>query len=137
MEDKKTIIGLLSSVVEEYLRMRTDDFKDNIITGLSLGFSRVLAILVITMLLLIVLVVFAFAFIVLLGDAIGDLSMAAFIVGGVFLTGTVILFLLRKRLFHSMFTNLFTELMKTESSADNWKTLLLMIVRNIRSSLDA
>lgn len=137
MDVNNTIIGLLSSAVGEYFSMRTDDFKKNIIAGLSLGFSRVLSVLVITMLLLIVLVVFAFAFIVLLGEATGSLSLAAFIVGGVFLACTAILFLLRKRLFLNMFTNLFIGMIKTEPPADNWKTLLLMIVRNMRSSLDA
>ena len=49
----------------------------------------------------------------------------------------VILFLLRKKLFRRMFTNLFSGIIKEESPADSWKTLLLMIVRNLRGSLDA
>ena len=67
MEDNRNILGILSSAVGEYLSMRTDDFRKNIITGLSTGFSRVLVILVIALLLLIVLGVLAFGFIVLLG----------------------------------------------------------------------
>ena len=135
MEDNRTILGLLSSAVGEYLSLRTDDFKKNIVTSLSVGFSRVLAVLVITLLLLIVLGVLAFAFIVLLGDAIGSMSGAAFIVGGVYLIALVVLIFLRKRLFLNMFTNLFTGIIEDESPADNWKPLVLMIVRNLRKSL--
>ena len=137
MEENKTIIGILSSAVGEYLSMRTDDIKKNIVTSLSVGFSRVLAILVITMLLLIVLAVFAFAFIVLLGQAIGSLSGAAFIIGGVYLIAIVVLILLRKRLFLNMFTNLFSGIIEEDSPSDNWKSLLLMIVSNLRVNLDA
>ena len=60
MDENRTILGILSSAVGEYLSMRTDDFKKNIVTSLSVGFSRVLAVLVIILLLLIVLGVFAF-----------------------------------------------------------------------------
>ena len=137
MDDNRTILGILSSAVGEYLSMRTDDFKKNIVAGLSMGFSRVLAILVITLLLLIVLGVFAFAFIVLLGEEIGSMSVAAFIVGGVYLIAVLVLVLLRKRLFVNMFSNLFSGIIEEESPSDSWKTLLLIIVRNLRSNLDA
>ena len=136
MEDNRNILGILSSAIGEYLNLRTDDFRKNIIESLSVGFSRVLAILVITMLSLIVLAVFAFAFIVLLGQAIGSLSGAAFIIGGLYLTGVVILFLLRKRLFLDMFTNLFTGIVGSDNQADSWKTLLLTVVKNLRNNLN-
>ena len=137
MEDNRNILGILSSAIGEYLNLRTDDFRKNIIESLSVGFSRVLAILVITMLSLIVLAVFAFAFIVLLGQAIGSLSGAAFIIGGLYLTGVVILFLLRKRLFLDMFTNLFTGIVGSDNPADSWTTLLLTVVKNLRNNLNA
>ena len=137
MDENRTILGILSSAVGEYLTVRTDDFKKNIVTGLSVGFSRMLAVLVISFLLLIVLGIFAYAFILLLGEAVGSMTVAAFIVGGVYLMTVVILFLLRKKLFRRMFTNLFSGIIKEESPADSWKTLLLMIVRNLRSNLDA
>ena len=136
MEDNRNILGILSSAIGEYLNLRTDDFRKNIIESLSVGFSRVLAILVITMLSLIVLAVFAFAFIVLLGQAIGSLSGAAFIIGGLYLTGVVILFLLRKRLFLDMFTNLFTGIVGSHNPADSWKTQLLTVVKNLRNNLN-
>ena len=137
MDENRTILGILSSAVGEYLTVRTDDFKKNIVTGLSVGFSRMLAVLVISFLLLIVRGIFAYAFILLLGEAVGSMTVAAFIVGGVYLMTVVILFLLRKKLFRRMFTNLFSGIIKEESPADSWKTLLLMIVRNLRSNLDA
>ncbi len=135
MDDGRNILNVLSSAVNEYLSQRTDDLRKNIVTGLSVGFSRALAILVITMLMLIVLGVFAYAFIVLIEEAIGSLSGAAFIVGGIYLIAVAVLFLLRKRLFLNMFTNLFTGIIGGEDSADNWKKLLLMVVKNIRASL--
>ena len=135
MDENRTILGILSSAVGEYLSMRTDDFKKNIVTSLSVGFSRVLAVLVIILLLLIVLGVFAFAFIVLIGEAIGSMSGAAFIVGGVYLIPLVILILLRKRLFLNMFTNMFTGIAEASSPTDSWKPLLLTLVRNLRNSL--
>ena len=137
MKENGTILGILSSAVGEYLSVRTDDFKKNIVPGLSVGFSRMLAVLVISFLLLIVLGIFAYAFILLLGEAVGSMTGAAFIVGGVYLMAVVILFLLRKKLFRRMFTNLFSGIIKEESPADSWKTLLLMIVRNMRNNLDA
>ena len=70
---------------------------------------------------------FAFAFIVLIGEAIGSMRGAAFIVGGVYLIALVVLILLRKRIFLNMFTNLFSGIIEEESPSDSWKTLLLMI----------
>ena len=136
MEENRTILGILSSAAGKYFSMRTDDFKKNIVTSLSVGFSRVLATLVITLLLFIVLGIFAFAFTVLLGEKLGSLSGAAFIVGGVYLAAVIILILLRKKLFVNMFTNLFSGIIEKESPADNWKQALLLIVKNMRSSIE-
>lgn len=132
MEENRNPLKGLSSVLGEYLGMRTDDFKKNIITGLSVGFSRTLSVLVMVMLLLIVLAVFAVGFIILLGDAIGSWSGAAFIVGGIYLVGLVVLFLLRKRLFLGLFTNLFTGIVETDSASDSWKPLALLVIRYLR-----
>lgn len=136
MDSGRNIMNILSSAVNEYLSQRTDDLRKNIVTGLSVGFSRALAILVITMMLLIVLGVFAYAFIVLIGEAIGSLSGAAFIVGGVYLVAVTVLFLLRKRLFLNMFTNLFSGIIGDETSSGSLRSLLLVIVQNLRSSME-
>ena len=121
MDERRNPLNSLSSVIGEYLSLRTDDFKKNVVTGLSIGFSRVLSIIVLLMLLLVVLGVFALAFIILLGEAIGSLSGAAFIVGGVYLIAFAVLFFLRKRLFLKMFTNLFTGITDSSTSTDRWK----------------
>ena len=136
MEDGRNPLNSLSSVLGEYLGMRTDDFKKNIISGLSVGFSRFLSVLVLVMLLMIVLAVFAIGFIILLGDAIGSWSGAAFIIGGVYLIVLAVLFLLRKKLFLNMFTNLFTGILDTGTPADSWKSLLLTFVRYLRGILE-
>jgi len=136
MEDGRNPLNSLSSVLGEYLGMRTDDFKKNIISGLSVGFSRFLSVLVLVMLLMIVLAVFAIGFIILLGDAIGSWSGAAFIIGGVYLIVLAVLFFLRKKLFLNMFTNLFTGILDTGTPADSWKSLLLTFVRYLRGILE-
>ena len=136
MEDKVNPLSSLSSIIGDYLRMRRDDLRKNIITGLAAGFSRVLAILIISLLMVIVLAVFAFAFIIVLGEAIGSMSGAAFIVGGVYLSGAIVLFFLRKLLFVNMFTKLFTGIMQTNTPDDSWKSLLLILVQNLRKNLE-
>ena len=136
MENGLNPLNLLSSLMGEFLSLRSDDFKTSMVAGLSDGFSRVFVLLVIMMLRVIVLAVLAFAFILLLGEAIGSFSGAAFIVGGVYLLGAATVFILRKRLFLKMFTNLFTGVMEENKPSDSWKSVLLMLVRNLRRSLD-
>ena len=136
MEDKVNPLSSLSSIIGDYLRMRRDDLRKNIITGLAAGFSRVLAILIISLLMVIVLAVFAFAFIILLEKPVGSMSGAAFIVSGVYLSGAIVLFFLRKLLFVNMFTKLFTGIMQTNTPDDSWKSLLLIVVQNLRKNLE-
>ena len=136
MEDKVNPLSSLSSIIGDYLRMRRDDLRKNIITGLAAGFSRVLAILIISLLMVIVSAVFAFAFIILLEKPVGSMSGAAFIVGGVYLSGAIVLFFLRKLLFVNMFTKLFTGIMQTNTPDDSWKSLLLIVVQNLRKNLE-
>lgn len=135
MEDKLDLIRELSSVIGEYLSIRRDNFKKSVITGLSAGFGRLITILIISLLMVIVLAVLAFAFIILLGERIGSLSGAAFIIGGIYFFVATVLFLLRKRLFVNMFTNLFTGIMQTNTSDENMKTFLLIAVKHLRKNL--
>ena len=136
MNAKGNPLSGLSSILGEYLSMRTNDLRKSIIMGMSAGFSRVLAILIISLLMVIVLAVLAFAFIILIGDAIGSLSGAAFIVGGVYLAVAAVLFFLRKRLFVNMFTRLFSGIIQTNTPDDGWKSLLLIVVQNLRKNLE-
>lgn len=136
MNAKGNPLSGLSSILGEYLSMRRDDLRKSIIMGMSAGFSRVLAILIISLLMVIVLAVLAFAFIILIGDAIGSLSGAAFIVGGVYLAVAAVLFFLRKRLFVNMFTRLFSGIIQTNTPDDGWKSFLLILVQNLRKNLE-
>ena len=136
MNAKGNPLSGLSSILGEYLSMRRDDLRKSIIMGMSVGFSRVLAILIISLLMVIVLAVLAFAFIILIGDAIGSLSGAAFIVGGVYLAVAAVLFFLRKRLFVNMFTRLFSGIIQTNTPDDGWKSFLLIVVQNLRKNLE-
>lgn len=111
MEGNRTLLNILSSVSLEYLAQRTGDIRKNTVAGL-----------VIMMLLLIALAVFAFAFIVLIGDANGSYCGAAFIVGGIYLALAVMLFVFMKR--------------PVQQKTDNWKALLLLVVRNLRNALN-
>ena len=137
MDDNRNPLDSLSSAIGEYLSLRTDDFKKNVIEGLSIGFSRVLSILVLLMLLLLVLAIFAVAFIMLLGEAIGSFSGAAFIVSGVYLIALGVLFLMRKRLFLNMCTVLFTGIINSGTPTDKWKSLALVAVRYLRGLVDS
>ena len=136
MNAKGNPLSGLSSILGEYLSMRRDDLRKSIIMGMSAGFSRVLAILIISLLMVIVLAVLAFACIILIGDAIGSLSGAAFIVGGVYLAVAAVLFFLRKRLFVNMFTRLFSGIIQTNTPDDGWKSFLLIVVQNLRKNLE-
>lgn len=136
MNAKGNPLSGLSSILGEYLSMRRDDLRKSIIMGMSAGFSRVLAILIISLLMVMVLAVLAFAFIILIGDAIGSLSGAAFIVGGVYLAVAAVLFFLRKRLFVNMFTRLFSGIIQTNTPDDGWKSFLLIVVQNLRKNLE-
>ena len=136
MNAKGNLLSGLSSILGEYLSMRRDDLRKSIIMGMSAGFSRVLVILIISLLMVIVLAVLAFAFIILIGDAIGSLSGAAFIVGGVYLAVAAVLFFLRKRLFVNMFTRLFSGIIQTNTPDDGWKSFLLIVVQNLRKNLE-
>lgn len=137
MDEKSNLLKGLSSALVEYLGLRTDEFKKKMISALSVGFSRVLSILVIVVLLMIVLAILAMAFIILIGDAIGSWSGAAFIVGGVYLIAFAVLYFLRKRLFLNTFTNLFAGIVDAGTPLDNWKSLLQIVVKNLRDSMDA
>lgn len=135
MESRRNLLDILSSAAGEYLSLRTDDFRKRIVYGLSVGFSRILSVLVIVMLSVIVLAAFAFGFIVLLGNATGSWSTAAFIVGGVFMMGLLILFFLRKRLFVNMFAGILAAVADSGRTESGFNSIALMLVRNLRDLL--
>lgn len=81
--------------------------------------------ILIVILTLIVLAVFAVAFILLLAEAIGSWSGAAFIVGGVYLIALIILWLIRRKRAKDAYMQ-----------ATSWKPLALMAIRYVRSLLE-
>ena len=74
---------------------------------------------------MIVLAVFAVGFILLLAEAIGSWSGAAFIVGGVYLIALIIIWLIRRRRAKDAYMQ-----------ATSWKPLALMAIRYVRSLLE-
>lgn len=129
------LLHILSSILSEYLGTRTDDFKKRIAIGLSIGFSRALAILLMGLLSIVLLSVVAFASTLLIGEAIGSFSGAAFIVAGVYLIALVFLYIFRKRLFLKMFARIFSGIAEDVSPADDFKALALIMVRQIHEHL--
>ena len=129
------LLNILSSILREYLGARTDDLKKRIVIGLSLGFSRALAIFLMGLLAAVFLLVLAFAFTLLIGEAIGSFAAAAFIVAGVFLVALTVLFIFRKRLFLKMFARIFSGIAEDVSPTDNFKALALIMVRQIHEHL--
>lgn len=97
----------LDSEIRRYLELRLDDLKLKAVDGLSVGVSRVLAIMVVLMLAAIVVAFFALGTVLLLGDLIGSWTASAFIVGGVFLVALVVLLFVWKKLFTDIFVQLF------------------------------
>lgn len=129
------LIKTLSSILEEFLGTRTEDFKKRVVAGLSFGFSRTLAVLIMALLAVVVLSVLAFGFIMLIGEAMGSLTAATFIVAGVYLLAFIILFIFRKRLFLRMFARMFSELADEISPSDDFRSLALMLIHRLHDQL--
>lgn len=72
----------------------------------------------------------------MLADAIGSISIAALIAGSVYLVAVGVLIILRKRLFLKFFTSLFSGIIEQDESEERLKPLLLMIVKNLRDTLE-
>ena len=66
--------------IRKYLDLRVNDLKLRAVDGLSVGMARLFSLMVILMLAAIVLAAFAFGTLFLLGDIIGSMAAAAFII---------------------------------------------------------
>ena len=128
-------LNVLSSAVAEIFSLKTDNYKKRLVSSLSAWFSRAMSVLLMVMLLMMVLGAFSFGFIVMIGDAIGSWSGAAFIVGGVFLVVLLVLFFLRKRLFVRMSVSLFSSFAESREQDRDFRSASLMIVRYLRDSM--
>ena len=93
--------------IRKYLDLRVNDLKLRAVDGLSVGMARLFSLMVILMLAAIVLAAFAFGTLFLLGDIIGSMAAAAFIIGGVFLIVRLTVLMVWKKFFVDIFVKLF------------------------------
>ena len=133
MEDNHNLLSSLSSVLGEYLNLKADDFRKKTISGLAIGFSRALSIIILAMLLMIILFVISFALIVVIGNAMGSWSGAAFIIGGVYIIAFAVLYFMRRKLFVGVFTNLLQGVMADNSQNNEWKPIIMSIISYLRT----
>lgn len=133
MEDNHNLLNSLSSALGEYLNLKADDFRKKTISGLAIGFSRALSVIVLAMLLMMILFVISFALIVVIGNAMGSWSGAAFIIGGVYIIAFAVMYFMRKKLFVGMFTNLLQGVMADNSQNNEWKPIIMSIISYLRT----
>lgn len=99
----------LASNAREYVDLQVDDLKLRITKGLSLSLGQVLALVLALVSLSILLLALGAGCVILLGNWLGNYAVAAFIVAGFFAVVTLILFLLKNKLFVNGFVRLFTK----------------------------
>ena len=99
----------LAADTKEYVDLQIDKLKLQAVRGLSLSLGEILALLLVIFSCSIVLLGLAAGCILLLGKWIGSYAGASFIIAGVFAIVSVVLFLLRKKLFINTFVQLFAD----------------------------
>ncbi len=99
----------LASNAREYVDLQVDDLKLRVTKGLSLSLGQVLALVLALVSLSILLLALGAGCVILLGNWLGNFAVAAFIVAGFFAVVTLILFLLKNKLFVNGFVRLFTK----------------------------
>lgn len=99
----------LASNAREYVDLQVDDLKLRVTKGLSLSLGQVLALVLALVSLSILLLALGAGCVILLGNWLGNYAVAAFIVAGFFAVVTLILFLLKNKLFVNGFVRLFTK----------------------------
>lgn len=91
----------------EYVNLKIEDIKLRTAKGLSISLNHLLSMILVLSTASVVLLALAFGLIILIGDALDNYAIGAFIIAGVFLIATVILFMLRKKLFINSFLKMF------------------------------
>lgn len=92
-----------------YVDLQVDNLKLRITKGLSLSLGQVIALVLALVSLSVVLLAIGAGCIILLGDWLGNYALASFIVAGFFALVTLILFLLKDKLFVNDFVRLFAK----------------------------
>ncbi len=108
----------LAGDAKAYVDLKTDELKLTTTKGLSVALNHLLSMILILFTLSIVLLALAFGCILLLGQWLDSYAAGAFIVSGVFLLVTLVLFLLRKKLFVNGFVKMFTGLFFENDAKD-------------------
>lgn len=107
-----------SAQVGEYIDLKLDEIKLKTAKGLSLTLQKVLVAILLLSLVNIVLIAAAIGGVLILGHLIGNYSAGAFIVAGVFALITLILYLLRKKLFVNSFVQMFVKIFFEDKTDD-------------------
>jgi len=92
---------------KDYLDLQVDDIKLQITKGLALSLGQVIALVLALVSLSIVLLAVGAGCVLILGKWLDNYAFAAFIMAGVFALLTIVLFLLKDKLFVNGFVKLF------------------------------
>ena len=111
-----------------YLDKHLDNVKLRTVKGLSLTVSAIGKMLVIFAVASICLLALSFSFVMWLGELLGSYALGGFIVAGVLLLATVVLVLLRDKLFKNSFISLFEGIIIPEREDENQESLDQAIV---------
>ena len=101
-----------------YVDLQADNLKLQITKGLSLSLGQVIALVLAVVSLSIVLLAIGAGCVILLGNWLDNYAIAAFIVAGVFALLTLILFLLKDKLFVNGFVRLFAKIFFEEKGEE-------------------
>lgn len=107
----------LGAEVKEYLDLKADEQKLKSAKGLSVGVSRLLALILILGVVTTLLLVLSLGVVLVIGDLLGSYGGAAFIVAGVLAVILAVLILARKRLFRNSMVSTFVQLFFPEDNA--------------------
>ena len=118
LEDYLRPVCDLERDTRDYVDAKVDQVKLKTIKGLSVSVSLVLSMVLLLFTVSVVLLAVAAGCILLLGKWTGSYIAGAFIMAGVFLVLSVIVFLLRKRLFVNGFVHTFAQLFFEEKEED-------------------
>ncbi len=119
MSDFTKPIGDLSAEAKEYLDLRIDELKLRTVKGLSVTLGRLFWILVLLFVVSAALLACAFGAVVLLGNAIGSLAGAAFIVAGFFAVIGAVVWFLKDKMFTGSLVRLFARLFFEDDHQEN------------------
>lgn len=103
---------------KSYVDLQADDLKLRITKGLSLSLGQVIALVLALVSLSIVLLAIGAGCVILLGNWLGNYAIASFLVAGVFAVFTLILFLLKDKLFVNGFVRLFAKIFFEEKEEE-------------------